>query len=150
MILSDKHRGVDTRFMLLYDIIWLILIWVDFSGVSFRVGGGKITPCLKLVRLCYKPDIWYVSTQIYLVSENIPFSTKTPSVLLIPASFCKNGIFLPIYYLYSKQWCKNCFREFLIMFFVFVRLKITNNENRSFTDYSSGIWLSDCSILVKN
>ena len=29
----------------------LTLIWVGFSRVPFMVGGGKITPCQKLVRI---------------------------------------------------------------------------------------------------
>ena len=36
-------------------ILFLTLIWVGFLGVRFEVGrggkGGKITPCLKLVRI---------------------------------------------------------------------------------------------------
>ena len=32
--------------------MYLTLIWVCFLGVHFEVGGGgKITPCLKLVRI---------------------------------------------------------------------------------------------------
>ena len=30
--------------------VQLTLIWVDFLGVHFEVG-GKITPCLKIVRI---------------------------------------------------------------------------------------------------
>ena len=36
------------------------------------------------------------------------------------------------------------------MFSVFVRQKVTINENRSFTDYALGIRLPDCSKLAKN
>ena len=37
---------------LYYTISTLTLIWVRFLGVRFEVGGrGKITPCLKLVRI---------------------------------------------------------------------------------------------------
>ena len=32
----------------------LTLIWVGFLGVYFEVGGVKITPCLKLVRIMVK------------------------------------------------------------------------------------------------
>ena len=34
-----------------------------------------------------------LSTYTYVVSENVPFSTKTPSILLMPAFFGKNSIF---------------------------------------------------------
>ena len=35
-----------------------------------------------------------VSTYTYVVLENIPFSTKTPLILLTSAFFCKNSTFL--------------------------------------------------------
>ena len=44
--------------------------------------------------------VWYVSTYVHAFLENIPFSTKTPLILLISAFFAgilrnfpKNGIF---------------------------------------------------------
>ena len=36
------------------------------------------------------------------------------------------------------------------MFSVFVTQKVTVNENVSFTDYASGIWLPSCSKLARN
>ena len=38
---------------------------------------------------------------------------------------------------------KSCVRDFLIPFAVFVRYKVTIDENVSFTDYVSGIRLPD-------
>lgn len=35
-----------------------------------------------------------MSTHKYIVSENIPFCTKTPLILLISAGFCKKIVFL--------------------------------------------------------
>ena len=32
-------------------LLFLTLIWVGFLGVHFEGGGGKITPCLKPVRI---------------------------------------------------------------------------------------------------
>ena len=41
-------------------------------------------------------------------------------------------------------------KYFLVMFSVFVTQKVTVNENVSFTDYASGIWLPSCSKLARN
>ena len=54
----------------------LALIWVGFLGVRFEVGG------------------WHVSTQAYIVSGNILFSTKALLILLISAFFPKKSAFL--------------------------------------------------------
>ena len=44
---------------------------------------GKCTsPRLKLVRIMLELETWYVSTHTYVVSENIPFSTKAILILL--------------------------------------------------------------------
>ena len=42
-------------------------------------------PWLKLVRIMR--ETWYVSTYTDVVSENTPFSTKNPLILLMPAFF---------------------------------------------------------------
>ena len=44
---------------------------------------GKITPCLKLVRIML--EIWYVSTHTCKFSEDVPFSPKTLLILLTSA-----------------------------------------------------------------
>ena len=67
----------------------LTLIWMGFLGTRIKLdsgggggggggGGAKITPSLKLViiMLCYKLEIWYVTTNRYKVSENVSFSTR--------------------------------------------------------------------------
>ena len=60
----------------------LTLIWVSFLGVRFAVEGGgrgvgaRITPVKNLLELCYKFEIWCISTHTYVVSENMPFSNK--------------------------------------------------------------------------
>ena len=38
-------------------------------------------------------ETWHVGTYKHLVSENIPFRTKAPLLLLISASFCKKSAF---------------------------------------------------------
>ena len=53
------------------------------------LGGGEGSKITSL-ELCYKLDIWYVSTHRYVVSENIPFSTKALLILLMPAFLVKN------------------------------------------------------------
>ena len=60
----------------------------------------------------------------------------------------KNSVFYLKKYLYSKQYCENCVRDLLVLFSVFVRQKVTVNENVHFTDYASGIRVPDCSKLV--
>ena len=69
----------------------LTLVSVGFSGVHFALGGGlKLPPVKNLLELCYKREIWYVSTHTFVVSENIPFSTKNPLILMISIFFAKN------------------------------------------------------------
>ena len=41
-----------------------------------------------------KLEFWYASTHIYVVSENIPFSTKALLIFLISISFFKKQHFL--------------------------------------------------------
>ena len=62
----------------------------------------------------------------------------------------KISVFCPKKYHYSKQQCESCVRGFLVLFSVFVRYKVTFNENISLTDYQSGIRLSHCSRLAVN
>ena len=67
------------------------LIWVGFLGVGLEVkggggGGGIPPPSLKLVRIV-------VSTQIYLVSENIPFSCRALLIMVMSTFFCKKSFF---------------------------------------------------------
>ena len=65
--------------------------------------------------------------------------------------FCKkNSVFCLEKYLYSKQYCESCVRDFLVLFSVFVRQKVTITENITFADSLSGIRPPDCSDLAKN
>ena len=88
--------------------------------------------------------MWYVNTHTYVVSENVPFSTKTPLILLISAFFGKNNTFT------QSNSLRAALDIFLVLFSIFVRLKVTINESVSFTDYSSGIRLPDCCKLAIN
>ena len=66
-------------YFLLLSFRFLTLIWVCSLGVRFKVGGGggvKLPAVKKLLEFCYKLEIWYVSTHTYVVSEDIPSSTK--------------------------------------------------------------------------
>ena len=62
----------------------------------------------------------------------------------------KISVFCPKNYIYSKQQCESCNRDFLVMCSVFVRQKVTINEKINFADSLSGIWPPDCSKLAKN
>ena len=89
-ILSRLHHG-------LLKITMLTLIWLGFLGVRTEVrgGGGKITACLKLIRIMLVRHVWYISTHTYVVSENILFSTKTVLILeRCQHIFAKNQRFL--------------------------------------------------------
>ena len=50
----------------------------------------------------------------------------------------------------SKQSYWSFVREFLVLFSVFVRLKVTINKNLSLIDYASRIGIPDCSKLATN
>ena len=62
----------------------------------------------------------------------------------------KNSVFCPKKYLYSKQQCESCVRDFLVLFSVFVRQKVTVTENITSADSVSGIRPPDGSKLAKN
>ena len=64
-----------------------------------------------------KLEIWYVSLHTYLVSENIPFSTKAILVLLMAASFfSKNQHFLAFVPLLKAMVWELCNRFFSSVF----------------------------------
>ena len=79
-----QNRVLHT--ILVWSFFCLTLIWVGFLGVRFEVGeGGKITPPpMNLTRT-------YISTHTYVVSENIPLSTKAILILMMSAFFCKKS-----------------------------------------------------------
>ena len=62
----------------------------------------------------------------------------------------KISVFCPKKYLYSMQKCESCVRDFLVLFSVFVRQKVTVTENITSADSVSGIRPPDCSKLAKN
>ena len=62
----------------------------------------------------------------------------------------KNSFFFPKKYLYSKQQCERCVRDFSVLFSVFLREKATVTENITFAESVSGIWSLECSKLAKN
>ena len=131
--------------------IHLTLIWVDFLGVRFEVG-GTITPLsLKPVRIMLETS--------NLARKYTPICSfrKYTFQCLGPLNFADVSIFLqkisvfcPKKYLYSKQQCESCVRDFLVLFSVFVNQKVTITENITFADSVSGIRPPDCSKLTKN
>ena len=73
-----------------WPAIILTLIWVGFLRVRFEVrrGGGKITPCLKLIRVMLESwNLVRKYTYTYVVSENMPFGTKAFLILLMLTFF---------------------------------------------------------------
>ena len=133
------------QFILIVD--HLTLIWVGFLGVRFEV---KLPPPLS--KTCQNQARKFkFGTHSCVVLEKISFSAQAPLILLMLAFFCKKLVFfVQKKYLYSKQQCESCIRDFLVLFSVFVRQKVTVNENLSFTNSASGIRPLDCSNLAIN
>ena len=131
--------------------ITFTLIRVGFLGVRFEVGGGKINPYLKLVRVMLETSNLAGKYILICSFREQTFRTKCPLYFADAGiSFQKISVFRPKQYLYSKQWCESCVKYFLVLCSVFVRQKVTINENLSFTDYVSGNRLRDCSKLAVN
>ena len=108
--------------------ISLTLIWVGFLGVPFEVGGVKL-PRLKLVRIMLETS--------NLAHKYIPICSfrKYTFQCLGRLNFAdlsifykKVSVFCPKKYLYSKQ-CESCVRDFLVLYSVFERQKVTITEN---------------------
>ena len=72
---------------------YLTLIWVSILGVPF--GEGGLSPYLKLIRILVEAShLARKCTYIYLVSENMLFTTKARLILLLSAFLCKKiGVF---------------------------------------------------------
>ena len=123
-----------------------------FRGFILRwEWGGKTTPCLKLVRITLQ------TSNLARKYRPICNFRKHSFQCLGPLNFADISIFLqkisvfcPKKYLYSKQQCESCVRDFLVLFSFFVRQKVTITENISFADSVSRIWPPDCSKLAKN
>ena len=129
------------------------LIWVGFLGVSFKVGwGGKITPCLKPVRIKLETS--------NLARKYTPICSfrKYTFQCVGPLNFADVSIFLnknwrlklacPKKYLYSKKQCESCVRDFLVLFSVFLRQNVSITENIIFADSVSRIQPPGCSRLA--
>ena len=114
-------------------------------------GGGKITPCLKPVRIVLETSN-LTRKQTPLCSfrkytfQCLGLLTFVDVSIFLP----KNSVFCPKKYLYSKQFCEGCVRDILVLFSVLVRHKITVTGNRTFADSVHGIRPSDCSEVAKN
>ena len=63
------------------------LIWVGFLQIRFEMCVEVVKVPLLLKRVRITLEIWLVSTQKYVVLENIPFSTKALLILLMSAFF---------------------------------------------------------------
>ena len=92
----------------------------------FFLGGGGVgavgyCPDRNSLELCWELEIWYVDTHTYLVSENIPFSTKAHLILLMPAFFCKISLCFGRNSIFTQSNSESSFKGFLVLFSVFVR-----------------------------
>ena len=131
----------------------LTLIWVGFLGVRFEVVGGevKLSPSLKLVRIILEAsNLARKYTSICSFGKYIfqclgPFNFADVSILQQ-----RNIVFSRKRYLYSKQQCESCVKDFLVLFSVFVRQKISITENLTFADSVSRIRPLNYSKLAKN
>ena len=129
----------------------LTLIWVSFLGVHFELGGGSIiTPCLKLVRIMLETsNLALKYTSICSFRKYIFQCLGSLNFVDVSIFLQKISAFCPKKYLYSKQQCESCVRDFLVLFSVFVIEKVPITENIIFTDFVSRIRSPDCSKLVK-
>ena len=104
------------------------LIWVGFLGFRFEVcvwggGGDKINPCLKLVRIMLETlNLTRKYTHI-CSSREYTFSTKVSLILLMSAFFGKKSAVFAQKYIYSKQYCESCVRDFFSSVFSFCKMK---------------------------
>ena len=78
------------------------------------------------------------------------FQYKDSRNLADVSIFCKKAAFFSKNIPLLKAIVQKLCYIFLVLFSVFVRWKVTLNENVCFTDYASRIWLPDCSKLVIN
>ena len=67
---------------------------VSFNSNLDCLCRGSFCSVYNLLRLSYKLEIWYVSTETYVVPTDIPFTTRIPLILLISDFFCKNQHFM--------------------------------------------------------
>ena len=79
-------------------ILIVTLILVGFLGIHFEVCLGEwwvhLLPSVQnLFQLCYNFENWYVSTNPYIFSENIPLITKALLILLMSSFIAKNQHF---------------------------------------------------------
>ena len=91
-----SNTRIDPNFGGLFrGLFWGVCVFVP---LCVCVGGG----CVKLplrpfcLKLCLKLQIWHARTDKYLVSENIPFSTKVLLILLMLTFFLQQiSVFWP-------------------------------------------------------
>ena len=81
---------------MLYKVKFLTLIWAEFLGVHFEVGvwvEGKITPCLKLVRI--KLEIWHLARKYRPMCSFRKFTFQYQDFLNFAdvSTFCKKSVF---------------------------------------------------------
>ena len=128
----------------------------NLSGLLRRLflngwGVNSPIPCLKLVKImletsklvCKYTHICSFIKYIFQYQDSLNF--RDVSIFLQ-----KISTFWQKYFSYSKQQCESCLKIFLVSFSVFLRQKVAFNENVSFTDYASKIWLSGFSKLAIN
>ena len=77
-------------------------------------------------------------------------ATYFPTYFANVNNFCKTSAFFGKNNTFTQSNIVSAVLEIFLLFSVFVRLKVTINENINFTDYASGIRLLDCSKLDKN
>ena len=71
------------------------LLQLCFCIYVVKIGDLKLPLSKPSLGYARNLKIWYVSTDTYLVLETLPFSTRTPLILLMaaPFFFCKKSAF---------------------------------------------------------
>ena len=69
------------------------LLQLCFCIYVVKIGDLKLPLSKPSLGYARNLKIWYVSTDTYLVLETLPFSTRTPLILLMAAPLGKNSAF---------------------------------------------------------
>ena len=142
----SRNINPQAQWLSLYirPVATLTLIWVGSLG-------SVLLPLSK-TRQNYAGNLKLARKYTYICRfKKYIFQCQGPLNFAVASIFLqKISFFWQKWYLYSKQQCESCVKDFLVMFSVFVRQKVTVNENVRFTDCASGIRLLDCSKLAIN
>ena len=116
---NDLSQALKGHLIIDQYLSVLNLIWAGSLGARLRWGGGggvNYSPCLKLVRIMLG-TLNLVCKYTHICSFR-KYAFQYQGILIFAYI---SIIFWQKQYLYSKQQCESCVRDFLVLFSVFVR-----------------------------